>query len=112
MRVRVRRAIFWQIMGTVRINCVRTCAALLSLMFFYDIFWVFLSGYFFKQSVMIVVATGGKSGESLPMLFAVPHECGYSMLGLGAAPGRPRQPHRSLVFRQRSLLAYHTARAT
>lgn len=72
-----------QIMSLVRVNSVKTCTVMLSLMFFYDIFWVFLSGYFFKKSVMIEVATGGGSGESLPMLFAVPHNCGYSMLGLG-----------------------------
>jgi len=76
------------------------------MMFVYDIFWVFLSGLIFKQSVMVAVATGG-GGESLPMLFLIPHavgaptsrmpprrarliemavvapQCGYSLLGLG-----------------------------
>ena len=44
-------------------------------MFVYDIFWVFLSGLIFKQSVMVAVATGG-GGESLPMLFLIPHAVG------------------------------------
>ncbi|GJV75864.1 signal peptide peptidase-like protein 4 [Tanacetum coccineum] len=41
---------------------------LLSCAFLYDIFWVFVSKWMFHESVMIVVARGDKSGESIPML--------------------------------------------
>ena len=70
------------ILTLIRLASMRVAAFLLALMFVYDNFWVFLSVYIFKQSVMVKVATGDAS-ESLPMLFAVPHQCGYSLLGLG-----------------------------
>ena len=35
--------------------------------FFFDIFWVFLSPLFFKKSVMIEVATGGGTGQAVPL---------------------------------------------
>jgi len=55
---------------------------LLGLFFFYDIFWVFISSFIFKQSVMESVAL---SLPSLPMLIYVPRLFlkGYSGLGLG-----------------------------
>lgn len=59
----------------IRVGSLRIASCLLSMMFVYDIFWVFLSGLIFKQSVMVAVATGG-GGESLPMLFLIPHAVG------------------------------------
>ena len=41
-------------------------------MFFFDIFWVFISPLFFTKSVMVEVARGGGTGESVPMLLRVP----------------------------------------
>jgi signal peptide peptidase-like protein 2B len=56
--------------------------------FLSDIFWVFLSPLFFHgESVMVKVATGGGTGEAIPMLLKVPRMAdemgGYSLLGLG-----------------------------
>merc|ERR1711862_264869 len=52
-------------------------------MFFYDVFWVFISPHFFTTqpahghsakgvSVMINVAQGGDTGEAFPMLLRMP----------------------------------------
>jgi signal peptide peptidase-like protein 2B len=73
----------------ISVDNMKVMTALLCMMFVYDNFWVFLSAYIFKTSVMIAVATGGGGGESLPMLFMLPHACGYSVLGIGdvAIPG-------------------------
>ena len=98
-------------MVAVRLDSARIAAALLLAAFFYDIFMVFLSPLFFKKSVMVVVASGGKRGqpqanvvtrgpaeapraecvrmpaERMPMLLVVPSifdwAGGQSMLGLG-----------------------------
>lgn len=78
---------------SVRLPNIKIAAVLLSMAFLYDIYWVFLSGYFFKESVMIKVATGGSTGEAIPMLLKMPRLndalAGYSLLGLGdiALPG-------------------------
>eukprot|EP00927_Polykrikos_kofoidii_P038472 TRINITY_DN32812_c0_g1_i2.p1 TRINITY_DN32812_c0_g1~~TRINITY_DN32812_c0_g1_i2.p1 ORF type:complete len:544 (-),score=59.94 TRINITY_DN32812_c0_g1_i2:55-1635(-) len=60
------------IMKTIRIPNTRIAALFLGTMFFFDVFWVFLSPIFFKQSVMVTVATGGDTGEHVPMVFRVP----------------------------------------
>ena len=79
--------------NSIRLPNIKVSLTLLYMAFFYDIFWVFLSGYFFKESVMVNVATGGNSGESIPMLIRFPRINdalgGYSLLGLGdiALPG-------------------------
>merc|ERR1719356_507385 len=57
---------------TLRFPDMKIATLLLVLMFFYDIFWVFLSPYIFQQSVMVTVATGGGTGESVPMLLRIP----------------------------------------
>lgn len=81
------------IQRTLRLPNIKVSSILLSMAFLYDIFWVFLSPYFFTKSVMITVATGGDSGETVPMLLRLPRIDdllgGYSMLGLGdiALPG-------------------------
>merc|ERR1712224_1047346 len=66
---------------------------LLSTMFVFDIFWVSISPVIFKKSVMVDVATGGGTGEVVPMLLRMPcfgdPLAGDRMLGFGdvALPG-------------------------
>jgi len=57
---------------TLRLNNMKVASVLLSVMFFFDIFWVFISPLFFHESVMVRVATGGGTGESVPMLLRIP----------------------------------------
>jgi len=57
---------------TLRMPNMKLAAGLLSLMFCFDVFWVFLSPLIFEKSVMVVVATGGGTGESVPMLLRIP----------------------------------------
>ncbi|KRX05413.1 hypothetical protein PPERSA_05522 [Pseudocohnilembus persalinus] len=69
----------------------KVAAIFLSLAFFYDIFWVFISPYFFGgNSVMVTVA----SNIHLPMTFQCPYFSDFyepkcSLIGLGdlALPG-------------------------
>merc|ERR1712098_151171 len=74
---------------------LKICTILLSALFFYDIFFVFITPLFMKdgKSVMVEVATGHSSDEQLPMVLKVPHlsrDPGrvcyvhtYSLLGFG-----------------------------
>jgi len=89
----------------VRIPSIKTCIILLSLLFFYDIFWVFGSSYIFGDNVMITAAmqradnvnlanlVGGSQTPStveLPTKFIFPYGGnGNMMLGCGdvAMPG-------------------------
>lgn len=77
----------------LRLPNIKVSTVLLVTAFAYDIFWVFLSPLFFTSSVMVTVATGGDSGEQMPMLFRIPHFDeflgGDGMIGLGdiALPG-------------------------
>mmetsp|Transcript_30332 Transcript_30332/g.63903 ORF Transcript_30332/g.63903 Transcript_30332/m.63903 type:complete len:1069 (-) Transcript_30332:282-3488(-) len=94
------------ILGLIHINTIMVATVLLVLIFFYDIFYVFLTPYLFGTSVMIDVATGEGSAVDadhcekypfdkacmgsqapLPMLLAVPwtndFRGGASMIGLG-----------------------------
>jgi len=71
---------------TLRLNSLMPGVVLLGLLFFYDIFWVFLSPMFTGgQSVMVVVATG----LDIPIKIVMPHitaaypTSGCSLLGLG-----------------------------
>jgi len=57
---------------TLRLPDMKVASILLSVMFFFDIFWVFISPLFFHESVMVRVATGGGTGESVPMLLRIP----------------------------------------
>ncbi|XP_022252688.1 signal peptide peptidase-like 2B isoform X1 [Limulus polyphemus] len=84
---------------SVRLPSLKICTILLVLLFFYDIFFVFITPFltvFFSlqkgESVMVEVATGGSSQEVLPMVLRVPHfnfdpmsVCykQYSLLGFG-----------------------------
>ncbi|KAH0470686.1 hypothetical protein IEQ34_000409 [Dendrobium chrysotoxum] len=67
---------------------IKVASALLVSAFLYDIFWVFISPFIFKESVMIAVAHGGNSGEgAIPMLLRLPRFFdpwgGYDMIGFG-----------------------------
>ncbi|CAB4054371.1 SPPL2B [Lepeophtheirus salmonis] len=87
------------LMRDVRLPSLKICTLLLSLLLFYDIFFVFITPYFTKdgESVMVDVALGGDSGETFPIVLIVPRMLSlkkicYSnvmMLGLGdiALPG-------------------------
>lgn len=67
---------------------IKVATVLLCCAFLYDIFWVFLSPFIFKDSVMIAVAQGNNSGgETIPMLLRIPRFFdpwgGYNMIGFG-----------------------------
>ncbi|CAJ1345416.1 unnamed protein product [Effrenium voratum] len=79
---------------SVRLPNLKVAVLLLICTFFFDIFWVFLSPMFFKKSVMIEVATGGGTGQAVPMVLKIPALQGdlpgqFKILGLGdvALPG-------------------------
>ncbi|XP_071504392.1 signal peptide peptidase-like 2B [Diadema antillarum] len=82
------------VLKVVRLPNFKTCVLLLSLLFVYDIFFVFVTPHLTKtgESVMVKVATGGQaSSEQIPVLLTVPRFCHsafsvcniYSMLGFG-----------------------------
>jgi signal peptide peptidase-like protein 2B len=81
------------IQRTMRLPNLKVGTLLLVCTFFFDIFWVFLSPLIFKKSVMIEVATGGGTGQSVPMVLKIPALTGipgqFKILGLGdiALPG-------------------------
>lgn len=73
---------------SLRIQSIKVALVFLLLFFLYDIFWVFLSGYFFKESVMESVArnvsSSGSGGIDLPILIRAP-KFGYGeMQGLSS----------------------------
>ncbi|KAL8503392.1 hypothetical protein ACS0TY_022215 [Phlomoides rotata] len=81
-------ALIITVLQIVRIPNLKVGTVLLSCAFIYDIFWVFVSKKLFKESVMIVVARGDKSGEDgIPMLLKIPRLFdpwgGYSIIGFG-----------------------------
>ncbi|GAQ79878.1 Signal peptide peptidase [Klebsormidium nitens] len=82
-------ALILVVLQMARLPNIKVSSLLLWLAFAYDIFWVFLSPYFFNgESVMIAVASGLNSGgEAMPMLLRVPRILdqwgGYNMLGFG-----------------------------
>ena len=59
----------------LRLPSLKICTILLSALFFYDIFFVFITPLFTEggKSVMVEVATGHSSDEQLPMVLRVPH---------------------------------------
>ncbi|CAJ1331682.1 unnamed protein product [Effrenium voratum] len=84
--------------ASARLPNLKTATVLLVAMFFFDIYWallpsVFISVHQFKKSVMVSVATGGGTGETVPMLIRIPQFGdplgGDRMLGFGdiALPG-------------------------
>ncbi|XP_077993393.1 signal peptide peptidase-like 2A [Glandiceps talaboti] len=84
------------LLKTVRLPNFKICFILLSILFLYDIFFVFITPYFTKsgESVMVQVATGGGGAkEQIPIVLKVPRfsvspysVCDglqYSLLGFG-----------------------------
>ena len=79
----------------LRLPSLKICTILLCALFFYDIFFVFITPLFMEggKSVMVEVATGHSSDEQLPMVLKVPHLSQepsrvcyahtYSLLGFG-----------------------------
>ena len=77
----------------LRLPSLKICTILLCALFFYDIFFVFITPLFMGKSVMVEVATGHSSDEQLPMVLRVPHLSSdpsrvcyvhtYSLLGFG-----------------------------
>ncbi|KAK4786526.1 hypothetical protein SAY86_010359 [Trapa natans] len=81
-------ALIITVLQIVRIPNLKVGTVLLSCAFLYDIFWVFISKWWFHESVMIVVARGDGSGEDgIPMLLKIPRMFdpwgGYSIIGFG-----------------------------
>lgn len=81
------------IQRTLRLPNLWVASVLLTAMFFFDIFWVFISPLIFKSSVMVTVAKGGGTGMTIPMLLRIPSIsdplANDKMLGFGdvALPG-------------------------
>lgn len=82
------------IQRTLRLPNLRIGTIMLICTFFFDIFWVFISPKIFQKSVMIEVATGGGTGQSVPMVLKIPAMSPdipgqFKILGLGdiAIPG-------------------------
>lgn len=83
------------LLHSIRLPNLQICTILLVLLFFYDIFFVFVTPLLTVkgESVMVEVATGGTSGEQIPMVLKVPHltfnglsvchYLNYSLLGFG-----------------------------
>lgn len=67
--------------SSVRIPDLKVATALLCGILCYDVFWVYLSSYFFGKNVMVTVA----SGIDLPIKIVIPYfkGVGFSMIGLG-----------------------------
>ncbi|GLT84617.1 hypothetical protein SLE2022_028380 [Rubroshorea leprosula] len=81
-------ALIITVLQIVRVPNLKVGTVLLGCAFLYDIFWVFVSKWWFKESVMIVVARGDKTGEDgIPMLLKIPRMFdpwgGYSVIGFG-----------------------------
>ncbi|XP_052211297.1 signal peptide peptidase-like 4 isoform X2 [Diospyros lotus] len=81
-------ALIITVLQIIRVPNLKVGTILLSCAFFYDIFWVFVSKWWFHESVMIVVARGDNSGEDgIPMLLKIPRMFdpwgGYSIIGFG-----------------------------
>ncbi|KAL3227032.1 hypothetical protein MRX96_024393 [Rhipicephalus microplus] len=82
------------ILRVIRMPNLKICTMFLTILFFYDIFFVFITPYFIPRgdSIMVEVARGGGSKEQIPMLMRVPrfgnHDISvclnpYSLLGFG-----------------------------
>ncbi|OQU81829.1 signal peptide peptidase-like 2 isoform X1 [Sorghum bicolor] len=75
------------VLQMARLPNIKVASALLSAAFVYDVFWVFISPLIFNESVMIAVARGDNTGESIPMLLRIPRFFdpwgGYDMIGFG-----------------------------
>jgi len=83
-------ALLLMIQRSVRFPNLKVATIFLICTFFFDIFWVFVSPKIFGKSVMIEVATGGGTGQSVPLVLKLPDAYGsFKILGYGdiAIPG-------------------------
>jgi len=83
-------ALLLMIQRSVRFPNLKVATVFLICTFFFDIFWVFISPKIFGKSVMIEVATGGGTGQSVPLVLKIPDAYGsFKILGYGdiAIPG-------------------------
>jgi hypothetical protein len=55
---RLRHSLTGGCCGYGRLSSLKVASSLLTLAFFYDIFWVFISSSIFGKNVMVTVATG------------------------------------------------------
>ncbi|XP_076922295.1 signal peptide peptidase-like 4 isoform X1 [Bidens hawaiensis] len=81
-------ALIITVIQIIRVPNLKVGTVLLCCAFLYDIFWVFVSKWWFDESVMIMVARGDNSGEDgIPMLLKIPRMFdpwgGYSIIGFG-----------------------------
>ncbi|XP_060577740.1 signal peptide peptidase-like 2B [Ruditapes philippinarum] len=112
------------VMKSVGVPNMKVCTIMLVLLFFYDIFFVFITPLFTKSgdSIMVKVATGGgsKTNEQLPMVFKVPRltqdaisacPLPYSLLGFGdiIIPGLLVSHNHALDLRINSRKLYYVA---
>eukprot|EP00293_Proteomonas_sulcata_P016805 CAMPEP_0184296876 /NCGR_PEP_ID=MMETSP1049-20130417/7825_1 /TAXON_ID=77928 /ORGANISM="Proteomonas sulcata, Strain CCMP704" /LENGTH=202 /DNA_ID=CAMNT_0026606323 /DNA_START=48 /DNA_END=656 /DNA_ORIENTATION=+ len=70
---------------SVRLSSLKVASSLLTLAFFYDIFWVFISGHIFGKNVMVTVATGLNVPIKIlvPLMMAHGKSMQFTLIGLG-----------------------------
>jgi hypothetical protein len=72
-------------LSNIRLSSIKVATLLLTMLFFYDIFWVFLSKHIFGKNVMVTIATG----LDVPMKIQIPLILGgggklqFTLIGLG-----------------------------
>mmetsp|Transcript_42225 Transcript_42225/g.86326 ORF Transcript_42225/g.86326 Transcript_42225/m.86326 type:complete len:381 (-) Transcript_42225:61-1203(-) len=70
---------------SVRLSSLKVASSLLTLAFFYDIFWVFISSSIFGKNVMVTVATGLNVPIKIlvPLMMATGKSMQFTLIGLG-----------------------------
>ena len=70
---------------SVRLSSLKVASSLLTLAFFYDIFWVFISSSIFGKNVMVTVATGLNVPIKIlvPLMLAHGKNMQFTLIGLG-----------------------------
>mmetsp|Transcript_60432 Transcript_60432/g.138114 ORF Transcript_60432/g.138114 Transcript_60432/m.138114 type:complete len:394 (-) Transcript_60432:283-1464(-) len=70
---------------SVRLSSLKVASSLLTLAFFYDIFWVFISSSIFGKNVMVTVATGLNVPIKIlvPLMFSSGKNQQFTLIGLG-----------------------------
>lgn len=70
---------------SVRLSSLKVASSLLTLAFFYDIFWVFISSSIFGKNVMVTVATGLNVPIKIlvPLMLAHGKSMQFTLIGLG-----------------------------
>mmetsp|Transcript_53447 Transcript_53447/g.86558 ORF Transcript_53447/g.86558 Transcript_53447/m.86558 type:complete len:385 (+) Transcript_53447:69-1223(+) len=70
---------------SVRLSSLKVASSLLTLAFFYDIFWVFISSSIFGKNVMVTVATGLNVPIKIlvPLMMSHGKKMQFTLIGLG-----------------------------